>query len=239
MSRLVDVSGPLFNGMWSYNSLPTLGASVAEFSSETTTTIEQHGFESFRFVLGSLSGTYLETGAHNIAGMPALSDLDCSVFIRPAVICHVPPKQPRQLIRRAELEAHCPPVRGGDALLIECGWGKRWWSPDFVVDGPSFHPDCLPWLLAQPMSLLGVDVPCIQAWWAAPGSSESGAGMLLELFKKNILLLAPLVNLDTVREQRAELIALPLNVTGASGAPCRAILWVKESYGGTYAVQDS
>ncbi len=33
----------------------------------------------------------------------------------------------------------------------------------------------------------------------------------------------PLVNLDKIRSARGELIALPLNVIGISGAPCRAI----------------
>jgi kynurenine formamidase len=48
------------------------------------------------------------------------------------------------------------------------------------------------------------------------------------LFNKGILLLAPLVNLDTVQSQRGELIALPLATEGASGAPCRAILRIDE-----------
>ena len=228
MSRIIDLSGPTYNGMWSYNSLPTLGAKVQEAVIETATTVDHDGWESFRFALSSLSGTYLETSAHMLPRSPALSDLQCSEFIRPAVICHLPRKGPRQLVQRHELEAACPPLRPGDALLIECGWAGQWRSLSFVIDGPSFHPDCLPWLLDQPISLLGVDVPCLQAWWAAPGSPEQGNGMLVELFNKGILLLAPLVNLDTVHSQRGELIALPLAAEGASGAPCRAILRVDE-----------
>ena len=47
--------------------------------------------------------------------------------------------------------------------------------------------------------------------------------MLLPIFQKGVLLLAPLVNLDKVQVPRGELIALPLKVEGVSGAPCRAI----------------
>lgn len=228
MSKIVDLSGPIFAGMWSYNSLPTLGARVQEAAIDTATTVAHDGWESFRFHLSSLTGTYLETSAHLLPRSLALSDLPCSEFVRQAVLCHVPRKGPRQLVHRRELETACPPLRPGDALLIECGWAGQWHSPAFVVDGPSFHPDCLPWLLDQPISLLAVDIPCLQAWWAAPGTPEDGSGMLVELFKKGILLLAPLINLDTVHTPRGELIALPLAALGASGAPCRAILRVDD-----------
>jgi len=223
MARCIDLSGPLYDSMWSYNALPNLGARVPEFVSERVTTVKRDGFESFKFTLSSLSGTYLETGAHMLEGTRVLDDYAVSEFILPAVVCHVPCKQPRELIRRADLEANCPPVHPGDALLIDCGWGNRWRSPDFVSGGPSFHPECLPWLIEQPISLLGVDVPCIEAYWSTPESPEQGGNMLIPLFRNDILLLAPLVNLDRVRAPRGELIALPLKVEGASGAPCRAI----------------
>ena len=38
-----------------------------------------------------------------------------------------------------------------------------------------------------------------------------------------VLLLAPLVNLDSIRVDRGELWTLPLNAEGVSGAPCRAV----------------
>ena len=224
MSTFIDLSGPLFNGMWSYDVLPGLRGKLPEFRLEAVTKIADAGAEILHYDMTSLSGTYLETGAHMIEGAPLLSDLPCSAFVLPAVICHAPRKRERQLIRRAELEATCPPVCAGDALLIDCGWGSQWQSPAFVSDGPSFHPDCLPWLARQPIALLACDVPCMQAPWAAAGSPEDGSGMLLALFKKGILLLAPIVNLDTVKASRGELIALPLNAARASGSPCRAIL---------------
>jgi arylformamidase len=218
MSRYIDLSGPLYNGMWSYNNLGGLPRPLAEYHVEKDFQIREVGFESHRYVLSSLSGTYLETGAHLIEGGQLLDDFTLADFIRPAVVCHLPRKGPREFIRRAELEANCPPVRETDALLIECGWSAQWWSPNFVTDGPAYHPDCLAWLLEQPFGLLGVDVPCIQAAYPIPDGN-----MLLPLFQKGILLLAPLVNLDTVQAARGELIALPMHAEGAGGAPCRAI----------------
>ncbi len=238
MSTLIDLSGPLFEGMWTYNALPGLDTRLPEYALEQVTWVDRTGFESFRFVMSSTSGTYLETSAHVIARgsspgivLPLLDDLTPADFFRPAVVCHVPHKEARQLIRGAELEAHCPPVQEGDALLIECGWGAEWRSPGYVTDGPSFHPDCLPWLLEQPFSLLGVDVPCIQSPWPLPDEAQYDGNMLLPVFERGVLLLAPLINLDKVQAPRGELMVFPLRVEGVSGEPCRSVFREGQSHG--------
>ena len=92
-----------------------------------------------------------------------------------------------------------------------------------MTRGPAFHVDCLPWLLEQDISILGVDVPCIETARSRPDGSEQTGNMLVPLFRQGMLLLAPLVNLDQVHSPRGELIALPLPVAAVSGAPCRAI----------------
>ena len=63
-----------------------------------------------RIPASSITGTYIETGAHMLAGAPMLNDLDASLFIRPVVVCHVPRKGPGEVIHGAELVANCPPV---------------------------------------------------------------------------------------------------------------------------------
>jgi kynurenine formamidase len=224
MIRWIDLSGPLFNGMWSYNLLGGLPRPQAEYRVEKDFSIAEVGFESFKYTVGSLSGTYLETAGHLIEGAPTLTDFALTDFMRPAVVCRLPRKGAREFIRRAELEAHCPPVRQGDALLIECGWAtQQWRSHRFMTDGPAFHPDCRPWLIEQPFSILGVDIPCIQAPYPVPDGSSYDGNILLPIFQKGILLLAPLMNLDQVRAERGELIALPMRAEGVSGAPCRAV----------------
>ena len=155
--------------------------------------------------------------------MPVLSDLALGDFIRPAVVCHLPRKGAGELVRRAELEAHCPPVEPGDALLIECGWGTRWDSPDFVSGTPSY-PHRLP-AVAPGAAVRPAGGRCA----ATPDGTVDTRGGRLEPahvdahFRRGALLLAPLVNLDQIAVERGELIALPLNVRGINGAPCRAV----------------
>jgi len=223
LSGIIDLSGALYEGMWSYKGLPGMDRAVREFACKRLASVESEGFEAFGFQMGSITGSYIETGAHMLPGVPPLSDLGPEAFVRPAVVCHLPRKGPQDLIHGAELEAGCPPVQPGDALLIECGWGSRWDSPDYVWASPAFHFDCLPWLLAQPYAILGVDVPCIESARSRPDGSEATGAMLLPIFRRGALLLAPLVNLDRVRAPRGQLVALPLNIRAVSGAPCRAV----------------
>jgi len=223
MTQVFDLSGPLYEGMWSYNILLDLKSPLPEFGCERLAAIAADGFEAFGYRLSSITGTYIETGAHMLLDAPMLSDLDAGTFIRPAVVCHVPCKGPAELIQRAELEANCPPVQPGDALLIECGWGSRWGEADYVTGSPAFHIDCLPWLVAQPFAILGVDVPCIENARSRPDGAEAAGNMLVPIFQRGVLLLAPLVNLDQIQAPRGQLIALPLNIRAVSGAPCRAV----------------
>jgi kynurenine formamidase len=223
MIKVIDLSGPFYTGMWSYNALSTLGVALPDFRSEQLATISNQGFEAFGYTMSSISGTYIENAGHMLKGIPSLSSLDVSSFITPAVVCHVRRKGPDEVIHGDELAANCPTVQPGDAILIECGWGARWETPEFVLNGPGFHRDCLAWFLEQPFSILGVDVPCIETARSRPDGTEAAGNMLIPIFEKGILLLAPLVHLDQIQTPRGELIALPLNIQGVSGAPCRAV----------------
>ena len=224
MSQTIDLSGPLYEGMWSYRGLAGIPDNLPAFGCERVAAVSTHGFEAFAYQMSSITGTYIETGGHMLPGMPSLGNLPLDEFIRPAVICHVPRKNPEEVIHRAELETYCPPVQAGDALLIECGWGSQWEKPEFVTRSPAFHVDCLPWLLAQPFVLLGVDVPCIESARSWPAEGDQTGNMLVPIFERGVLLLAPLVNLDLVTTPRGRLLALPLNIRAVSGAPCRALL---------------
>ena len=113
--------------MWSYSSLLDLKDGLPEFECKRLAAVETDGFEAFGYRLSSITGTYIETGAHMLAGAPMLSDLDAP-RVHPArgrVPCATQragqgdstARERRPTARR------CSP---GDALLIECGWGSRW-----------------------------------------------------------------------------------------------------------------
>ena len=68
MSKVIDLSGPLYEGMWSYSSLLDLKDGSRSSSCKRLAAIEADGFEAFGYRLSSITGTYIETGAHMLDG---------------------------------------------------------------------------------------------------------------------------------------------------------------------------
>ncbi len=222
MTRMFDLSGLLENGLWGYHELPSLERIVPQVEITPIASIEREGFFASKMVLSTISGTYLEAGSHILQEGKTLDQYPIERFFLPAKILRLPRQRERSRISRHLLEENAPLIVPGDALLIDTGWGVRWNTPGYVLSCPNFDNDALHWIIDQNISLLGVDVPCIESAWSESEEEAKGT-MLGELFVHDILLLAPLVGLEKICSDRGELICLPLPLRGTSGAPCRAI----------------
>lgn len=223
LGNITDITGRLEPGMWDYRVFPGLEDVIPPLAVETMATIDSHGFFGSRIVTSTITGTYLEAGSHVLAGGPTLDSYGINDFIRPAKILRLGELAPDSLIDRAMLAAAAPRTEAGDALIIDTGWYRNWNAPGYVEHCPKMVPSALAWILEQPIGLLGVDVPAIEAAWSDDDADAKG-GLLSTLFERGCLLLAPLVNLDRVGADHGRLIALPLPVVGTSGAPVRAVI---------------
>lgn len=223
MGQLTDITGKLEPGMWDYRVFPGFEDLVPPYSVETMGTLDTFGFYGSRFTLSSITGTYLETSSHVLADGRHLSSYGVEDFVRPVKILRLGTLAPNTLIDGDMLAAAAPQIDQGDALIIDTGWYREWNAPGFVADCPKMVPSALAWLIGQPINLLGVDVPAIEAAWTDGDDSAKG-GLLTDLFARGGLLLAPVVNLDQVGADHGRLYALPLPVVGTSGAPVRAMI---------------
>ncbi len=173
--------------------------------------------------MSTITGLYLESAAHIIEGGKTLDLYGPERFLTPAKIVKLPVQPPRAQIDGDMLEANAPKVSPGDAVLIATGWGARWNTPGYVLQCPNLKRSALEWVISQRPGLLGVDIPCIESSWSEDDDAEKGS-LLREMFALDILLLAPLVNLELVLGDHGTLVCLPLKLKRASGAPCRAVL---------------
>ena len=120
------------------------------------------------------------------------------------------------------LEAHAPKIDRGDALIIDTSWGSMWNKPGYVLQCPNMLKSALQWVLEKDISIFGIDVPCIEASWSEEDEGEKG-GLLSEMFRQGVLLVAPLVNLSMIKANTGTLFCLPLSLKGTSGAPARVL----------------
>lgn len=222
MERIIDLSGKLEKGLWGYYSLPGLEGIIPHIEIKTVATVKSNGFFASKITVSSLSGTYLEAGSHIIEDGKNLDDYSVEDFIRPAKIIKLPEQKRKSLIDRKSLEQNTPEINRGEALLMDTGWGRMWNKPGYVLECPNMSRGALEWVLEQNVSIFGVDIPCIEAAWSEEKEGEKGS-LLGTLFKKGMLLLAPLVNMDKITEREGKLICLPMYVKGTSGAPVRVI----------------
>ena len=222
MRTLTDLSGTLENGLWGYHELPGLEDRLPRFHLQTATTVEKDSFFSSLLSATTVSGLYLESQAHIIPGGKTLDQYPADRFVLPAKIVRLPPQSPKALIDADLLARHAPAIGKGEALLVATGWGAMWNKPGYVLQCPNMTRGALRWVLDHEISLFGVDIPCIEASWSEDDTAEKGS-MLRTLFERDILLLAPLVKLESIPSAAGTLICLPLKLKGTSGAPCRAV----------------
>ncbi|MBN2289590.1 MAG: cyclase family protein [Candidatus Glassbacteria bacterium] len=214
--RIIDLSGPLENGMWSY------GDPFPEVRIEQATTIGEHGVDTHKITLSSISGTLVETGAHILEDAPTLDRIPLEKLYLDAAVVKVAPKGPREHITLEELRGSGVEVRAGDALLVCTGWDSKWNAENFVLDSPHFELECIDWMLDQDIFLLGGDIPCFDD--PREGSLTTELNALDKLYRRGKMILAPVVNLGAAARSRSKLLVLPLKVVGTCSAPARAVL---------------
>lgn len=218
-----DITGVIKEGMWNYE------PPFPRFSMQPLGEVPWAGCEVFCEVFGGLhsqTGTYLETPAHyygskrsyTAADIPVqkLVDIPCTVLVPD--LRHLDNCKERLPVT-ADMLANCPESSGissGGAILVGTGWGRYWMDERYLRLSPYFTLDAVMWLISKNPFLLGSDFP---RW----ENFDKPQGFFPEFYARDILMLAPCVNLEKLRG-RHKLTALPLNIPGTSCIPCRAIL---------------
>jgi kynurenine formamidase len=222
MGAVIDLSGQIENGLWGYYELPGLENIIPQVEVETIATVKENDFFASRIVVSTISGTYVEAGSHILEDGKTLDEYDVNSFIRPARIIKLPEQKAKALVDDSILKKNAPEIKKGDALIIDTGWGKMWNKPGYVLQCPNMLRSALEWVLNRDISIFGIDVPCIEASWSEDDEKAKG-GLLGELFKQGVLLVAPLINIDKIKADSGQLVCLPLSVRGTSGAPARVV----------------
>jgi arylformamidase len=163
----------------------------------------------------SSSATYVQTSGEMFRERMTIEQVPLERLILSAVVLRIP-KGPRGVISTAEIEKAGKEIRKGDAVIVATGWEKFWNRENFVSDSPHFTPESMHRLLDMGVSLLAGDMTLYDDYYKP-------TGLIVDLFDKDVLVVAPLVNLDKITQTRITLLALPLKVKDVSGCPCRVI----------------
>lgn len=217
---IIDISGPIEDNMWSYGD-PYPAPRIEQIPPPNWL---DYPVYSQTVSMAVQSGTYLETAAHMDQSRITIDQL-------PLARCHMVdavslwiPREANQPIAASDLRNTLKSaninLEAGDALLVGTGWDKQWHADNFVMDPPYFLAEAIDWVLENDLALLGSDTPRYD-------NPHDPQNFFPKFFQSEILLLAPLMNLDQVGTARGKLTALPLKIKNACASPVRA-LWISE-----------
>lgn len=154
MTRLIDLSHTIEEGMITYKGLPA--PLICDFLSREAS--KAHYAEGTTFHIGKIemvgnTGTYIDSPFHRYANGIDLSELPLeSVTELDGIIFRAKPGQQRI---GADLFGDID-VRG-KAILIQTGWDKHWGTDQYFEGHPFLTADAAQWLRSAGATLVGID----------------------------------------------------------------------------------
>jgi len=163
------------------------------------------------------TGTHIDAPCHFEADGMGIDQIPLDILIGPCRVFEMNEVQKGQQIDRSHLEQL--DLEGVTRLLFKTQ-NSRWWvqkNPTFRKDFISLSSDGANYLVDHGIKLVGIDALSIEKF------DNVGYPTHHSLLKNNVIILEGL-NLNKVPAGDYELIALPIKLKGADGAPTRAIL---------------
>lgn len=215
--RIVDLSHAILEGMTSFPSPNHPRPQVTVLARHET-----EGRMTRRLVLGTHTGTHLDAPLHFVPGGTSVEGLDLSALVGPAVVADLTDAEPLAGVGRDRLAQALGGRLRQPRVLLRFGWSRRFDSLDFYSQSPYLSGDACRWLLDQGVRLIGMDIPSPDDPRQGQDSDDDSPNHHL-LLGAGVILLEYLNGLDQLRSDEVFLVALPLPVQGADGAPARVV----------------
>lgn len=222
MARIIDITGQIHTGMWSY------GFPYPEITVRPMTKVDWVEYNTHAEVIdgfNSQCGTYLETPAHYLGDKSyPLIDVPVDKLLDiPTVIIDLGDLRnaQRTAITRQMLEENpaAQYITEGCCILLCAHWGSKWDDKDYLSMSPYITLEAMQWLVEKKPFLMGSDFP---TW----DNVQNTQGFWDLFYNSDILMVAPCVNLEQVQKPTALLTVLPIKVEKTCCIPCRAVLKV-------------
>lgn len=205
---IYDISVPIENGMHVWPSDPPIRLEAFGHASKD----RSHRIQVTSICCGSHTGTHLDAPSHMIEGSSTLGDIPLEALIGPARVIHATGVES---IDRATLERS--DWKGVERVVFRTENSAHWLDPTFYESFVYLQPDAARFLVSIGIRLIGIDYLSIDSYMSVDHASH------VALLSKSIVILEGL-NLSGVPEGDYQLVALPMKLTGADGAPVRAVL---------------
>jgi len=152
-------------------------------------------------------GTHMDAPFHMIENGKKLSEYSLDRFYGDGIVIKAVGKKTlgKELLKGKEIK--------GKIVLFMTGHSKKLYQ-NYFDDYPEITTELAEEIVNQKASIIGVD-------FASPDKEPYNLHKLL--FKNDILIIENLCNLDKIKKEKFKIMAFPLNLQNADGAPCRVV----------------
>ena len=224
MSRLIDLSQNIYNGMKVYPG--HLKSVVFEHVTHEETAPRFEGGVSFQttgIMINDNGPTHVDSFSHLDPDPNAetIDQMPLELFYGPAICLDVSSHAPHTDINAEDLDAALEQsgqeLREGDIVLFYTGtWNRLHDTKEYLTDFPGLGASGAEWIVDKGVKTFGVDTPTPDN----PTSKSYPVHMMCRRVHKTHY--ENLANLDQVVNKRFTFIGLPLKTVGAHGGPTRA-----------------
>ena len=222
--KLIDLSGPIYTGMWSYGPpFPEFKlVDIKEPEWVKSFSPKSHAFEGFCM----LTGNYIDGPSHAFGlekekpmhELPLEKIFGVDAYVYKFDLKKMPKEGRRpyvtmEHVKKAEKEI----VPDEAPIILATGWGSHWAEPDFLTDSWFLKKNVAEYFAGKRPILLGFDTPYAD-------NLENEQGNWQDLYGAGITLLAPLINTERITKFKIKLYVSPLNILNTTGLPVRTIV---------------
>jgi len=221
--RIVDASGPIYEGMWSYGS-PFPNFKIKELKSPEWVDFAAYSQEFEGFCI--FTGSYIDAPSHALGlkksypmhKIPIEKLFDIDTYVLKFDFSKLAKEGNRPYITLKDIKgAEKEKMPNGFSIIIATGWGQHWGKPDFLTHNWFFKKDAIEYLVSKEPFILAGDSPSFD-------NIDNEQGNWELIFNNNILIVAPLVNVEQITNYKVKLYVCPLNILNTTGLPCRVII---------------
>jgi kynurenine formamidase len=209
--------------MWSYGPpFPTFKSVELKSPEWIDFDVYSHVFEGFCMD----TGTYIHGKPHvvGIKNSYQMSDIsldrlfDVDAYVLRFSIDNLAKEGNRPFITEKDIKkAEKEEIPDGSNIIVATGWGQHWDKPDFLTHNWFFKKDAIEYLVSKKPFILAGDTPHYDNV-----DNEQGTWELI--YGNDILIVAPLVNIEKITTFKVKLYVCPLKILNTEGLPCRVII---------------
>ena len=216
VGRVVDLSVPLDAGTQVFPGDPPVATAPA-------LRLEADGVDLLHLRMGSQSGTHVDAPRHVLAGGPGVDEVPLALLVTRAVVADLRGLGPRARIRVPDLAPWWDALGPGVGLVLHTGWSRHYGTDEYWRH-PFADPGLAEALLEAGVRTIALDAPSVDPTGAGPGPVSAAPLPVHHLVAAaGGAVVENLTGLERVDFPDPLLSVLPLRLTGADGAPCRAV----------------